>query len=157
MNTYDAFRDHLNEHPDDWQAVLALSDYLADNDNRAVIVDGFRCLGQLRKYPWWFSSSECWGWVRPCWLEKHRHIDHGRLTTDQWVDKLETNKHLIEKSLREVYHSPNLSGRKGKGYVGPFVLLKAAALAFSKLPDEERVRLLSLEPDQVNVEAAVGS
>lgn len=139
MTTLDDFKRMLNEHPENTDTLLVLADWLSDHGD--PLADGFHALGVLRRYPWRFNGtdSKCWGWIHPNWAKFGTQSQYNTLP-DHWYDQIEATRHVIESLHRA--NSYNFHTLIENQRYGPFVLFKAAAKAFLKLPPDRRAELL---------------
>ena len=130
MNDIDLLNLHLDAHPDDQTARLALSDLLRESGSE--LADGMAALvrwglrpGQWDNFGarkgqtwWWLNGDDCGGVTDP--------KPHEKLPAD-WYEKLDSDYHTIQSTSFDTQTEA----------------ANAAALAFTRLPPERQQELLS--------------
>jgi hypothetical protein len=142
MTTLDDFKRLLNANPENTDTLLILADWL--DDGNGLYGAGYRAMGVLRLYPYHFSATkaQCWGFINADGRLHNSQMPCNQLPVD-WFDRIEETRHVIPSSYythpRHNWHTP-----VGNDRYGPFLLFKAAAKAFCKLPVERQQELLGL-------------
>lgn len=118
MTTEDEFQARLDAEPDNHTVRLVFADWLDDrSDPRA---DGYRALGSLQLWPWYFRDSRDWGW----WSKENwPDIDKPQSTLpDDWYE------------VMRIYDCVGLKRAEAEN---------AAAMGFTRLPAGRRTELLN--------------
>ncbi len=140
MTTDLDFRKLIDADPLNWHNVAVYGDYLQERgDSRAL---GFTALGNNRLVPYFFSYDKVWGfWDYDYYSTFYsNHPKKQELKQSSlpycWVSLVKQQKHLKICQGRTIYHQDNRGS-------SAFVLYRAVALAFSKLPSKYQQEILN--------------